>query len=75
MSTTTHGLREQLTRLMEKRQIPGLQAVVLRHGEIVASETLGTANLEHDVAVTQESVFSINSMAKAFTGVALMLMV
>lgn len=75
MSTRTHALREQLTRLMEERQIPGLQAVVLRHDEIVASEVLGTANLEHDVAVTRESVFSINSMAKAFTGIALMQLV
>ena len=75
MSTTTHGLREQLTRLMEERHVPGLQAVVLRDGAVVASETLGMANLEHDVAVTQESVFSINSMAKAFTGVALMQLV
>jgi CubicO group peptidase (beta-lactamase class C family) len=73
--STSPGLREQLTRLMEAREIPGLQAVVLRHGEIVASETLGMANLEHDVAVTRESVFSINSMAKAFTGIALMQLV
>ena len=75
MRTTTHGLREQLTRMMEERDVPGLQAVVLRDGEVVASETLGLANLEHDVPVTQESVFSINSMAKAFTGVALMQLV
>ena len=73
--SATNGLREQLTRLMAERHVPGLQAVVMRHGEVVASEVLGTANLEHDVAVTRESVFSINSMAKAFTGVALMQLV
>lgn len=74
MSETT-GLREQLIHMMQERHVPGLQAVVLRHGEVVASETLGTANLEHDVAVTRESVFSINSMAKAFTGIAVMQLV
>ena len=73
--SATNGLREQLTRLMAERNVPGLQAVVMRHGEVVASEVLGTANLEHDVAVTRESVFSINSMAKAFTGIALMQLV
>ena len=33
----TNGLREQLTRLMAERHVPGLQAVVMRHGEVVAS--------------------------------------
>jgi CubicO group peptidase (beta-lactamase class C family) len=60
---------------MEQRRIPGLQLAVVREGRIVCLQALGLSNVEHQVPVTPESVFSINSMAKAFTGVALMQLV
>lgn len=68
-------LQQLLADLMEQRGIPGLQFAAIRGGEILALEALGTADVEHDVPVTHESVFSINSMTKAFTGVALMQLV
>jgi hypothetical protein len=60
---------------MEERRVPGMQVAVVREEEIVTLEALGVANLEHRVPVTHHSIFSINSMAKAFTGVALMQLV
>lgn len=69
------GLREYLVNLMEKRSIPGLQVAVLRGGKIELLDTLGVANLELQVPATHRSVFSINSMAKAFTGIAVMQLV
>ena len=81
MSNQTHqatpptGLRAYLNQLMEERRIPGLQLAVVRDGRIELLEALGVANLEHRVPATRESIFSINSMAKAFTGVALMQLV
>ncbi len=69
------SLQQLLTDLMEKRRVPGLQFAAIREGKILALEALGTADLEHDVPVSHESVFSINSMTKAFTGVALMQLV
>ena len=60
---------------MEQRRIPGMQLAVVRDAGIVCLEALGIANVEHQVPVTPESVFSINSMSKAFTGVALMQLV
>jgi hypothetical protein len=60
---------------MEERRVPGMQVAVVREEEIVTLEALGVANLEHRVSVTHHSIFSINSMAKAFTGVALMQLV
>lgn len=69
------AVREYLLRLMEKRAIPGLQVAVIRDGRIELLDTLGLANLEHQVLATHKSIFSINSMAKAFTGVAVMQLV
>ena len=68
-------LREYLSRLMAERSIPGLQVAVVQNEKIILLDTLGLANLEHQVPATHKSVFSINSMAKAFTGVALMQLV
>lgn len=68
-------LREYLSRLMAERSIPALQVAVVRNEKIALLDTLGLANLEHQVPATHKSVFSINSMAKAFTGIAVMQLV
>jgi CubicO group peptidase (beta-lactamase class C family) len=57
---------------MENRGIPGLQAAVVRHGEIVLQYSRGLANVEHSVPVANHTVFPINSGTKAFVGVAIM---
>ena len=59
-------------RAMADRRIPGLQIAVVKDGQIVLSRAYGLANLQTPVAVTGETVFSINSITKAFTGVAAM---
>ena len=60
---------------MQKRGIPGLQFAVVRHGKIVKLGAYGLANIEHSVPVTNSTVFSIASITKAFTGVAIMQLV
>jgi len=60
---------------MAKFHIPGLQVAVLHHGQVVKLASYGLANLEHQVPTTNESVFSINSITKAFVGVAVMQLV
>jgi CubicO group peptidase (beta-lactamase class C family) len=57
---------------MQERHIPGLQLVVIRDGRVVQSAALGTANLQHGVKVGANSLFSINSATKSFTGVAIL---
>lgn len=68
-------IRDYLTRLMADRGIPGLQLAVVRDGAIAVLGALGVANVEHQVPVTSQSIFSINSMAKAFTGIAVIQLV
>lgn len=64
-------MREQ----MATKHIPGAQIAVVQHGHIILLEAFGIANLEHRVAVTEDTVFPINSATKSFTGVAAMQLV
>ncbi len=57
---------------MRERHIPGLQLAILRNGQIDHLSAYGLANIEHNIKTTNQSVFSINSITKAFVGVAIM---
>ena len=57
---------------MKQRHIPALQMAVVRGGKIIKDTTFGVANLEYDVKATNQSLFNINSITKAFTGIAVM---
>lgn len=57
---------------MQQQHIPALQLAVVRHGQLIKQKTYGTANLENSIPATDQSIFSINSITKAFTGVAVM---
>lgn len=57
--------------VMEKRHIPGLQLAVLKGNKLVKQGNYGFADLQHQVPVTAKTLFPINSMTKAFTGVAI----
>ncbi len=60
---------------MQKRRIPGLQLAVVRHGKIVKLGAYGLANVQDSISVTDQTRFTINSITKAFTGVAIMQLV
>ncbi|WP_454801600.1 serine hydrolase [Mucilaginibacter phyllosphaerae] len=57
---------------MQQKHIPALQLAIIRNNKIIKLNTYGTANLEYNIAATDQSIFSINSITKAFTGVAIM---
>ncbi|PWA09971.1 serine hydrolase [Flavobacterium laiguense] len=60
---------------MQKRHIPGLQLAVVQNGKIVKLGNFGLSNLQDSIPVTKNTVFIINSITKAFTGVAIMQLV
>ncbi|TGE29000.1 serine hydrolase [Hymenobacter metallicola] len=60
---------------MRQLRIPGLQLAVVHHGKIVKLGHYGLANLQDSVPVTGRTLFPINSITKAFTGVAIMQLV
>jgi len=59
-------------RFMADRHVPGLQAVVVKDGAIVFSRSYGLADLASGTRATPTTTFPINSITKAFTGVAAM---
>lgn len=55
-----------------ERKIPGMQVAVVQGDKIVLLKSYGNADLAHSIPVKPETVFSINSATKSFTGVAAM---
>lgn len=58
--------------MMAKKRIPGLQLAVIQKGKVVKLASYGLANVEQNIPATAESIFTINSITKAFVGVAVM---
>lgn len=56
----------------EEKKIPGCQLVVLKNNKILLSEALGIANVPFSIPVKTNTIFSINSISKVFTSVAVM---
>jgi CubicO group peptidase (beta-lactamase class C family) len=60
---------------MRQRGIPGVAVGVVENGKIIKLNGYGVATLDHDVPVTPRTVFSIASVDKQFTALAIMLLV
>lgn len=60
---------------MKTQQIPGVALAVVKDGKIVLERGYGLANVEHQVAVTPETIFQSGSTGKQFTATAVMMLV
>jgi len=56
---------------MHTQQIPGVVLVVLKDGEVVTQRAYGVANIEFNLPMKTEDVFSIASVTKLFTTTAI----
>lgn len=61
--------------VMQKRKIPGLQLAIVKDGKIIKTGNYGLANVQDSIPVNDNTVFTINSITKAFTGVAIIQLV
>ena len=61
--------------VMQEKKIPGAQVAVIKGDKIVFKNSYGVTDIETKNAVTDANLFQINSMTKAFTGVAIMQLV
>jgi len=66
---------EYLQKEMKEQKIPGLQVAVVRDNNILLSESLGFANVPFSVKTNENTIFSINSIAKVFASTAVMQLV
>lgn len=71
----TDNIDNFVKNVMQKRNIPGLQLAVVKNGKIVKLGNFGLADLQNSIPVSENTVFIINSITKAFTGVATMQLV
>ncbi|PJJ59959.1 serine hydrolase domain-containing protein [Hymenobacter chitinivorans] len=71
-TTTSDSVDAFVRARMQQLRIPGLQLAVVHHGKIVKLGEYGLANVQDSVPVTRRTIFPINSITKAFTGVAVM---
>ncbi len=60
---------------MTRQRIPGVAVAVSRGGQTIKAQGYGLANVEHDVPVTDETIFQSGSLGKQFTAAVVMLMV
>lgn len=60
---------------LEKQRVPGMAVAVIRGGEVIKAQGYGLANVEHNVPVTDETIFQSGSIGKQFTAAAVMLQV
>lgn len=73
--TKTIAIERVVQSEMTSRGIPGLQLTIVRNNKIVFTGAYGKANIEASTPVTEKTIFQINSISKAFTGVSVMQLV
>ncbi len=61
-----------LLKEMKEQKIPGLQIAVVKNNKLILSENLGLANVPFSVKADENTLFSINSIAKVFASTAIM---
>ena len=60
---------------MGRQRVPGVAVAVVKGGKVLVSRGFGLANVEHQVPVTDETIFQSGSLGKMFTSAAVMLQV
>lgn len=53
---------------------PGCAVGVIKDGEYIHNKGYGMANLEHDIAITSDTIFRIGSVSKQFTAILIALL-
>ena len=69
--------REKIRGIFEPWQrelCPGGQVYVMNKGELVFSECFGYADIEHDVRVTEDTIFHVASVSKQITCMAVLIL-
>lgn len=68
-------MSEQLERLLRERQadrLPSVAAAVVRRGELVWSDAVGSADYDANVEATPDTQYRVGSITKTFTATAIM---
>lgn len=69
------GIDIFLKQKMQKGNIPGAQLAIVKNGVVVKLGNYGLANVQDSIPVNSNTVFTLNSITKAFVGVAILQLV
>ena len=61
--------------LMRKRNLPGISVGLIHQGELVYAKGFGFADIEESIPATPDTVYSVASVSKPFTSMAIMQLV
>ena len=70
--STTDSIDIFIRAKMTQLQIPGLQLAIIKNGKLEKLQNYGFASIEHQIPTNSRTTFSINSITKAFVGIAIM---
>ncbi len=70
VSTRADRLDEYVNRLMNEQQVPGAVVIVLRDGSVLEQRAYGLANIEFNVPMTVDKVFTMSGITGVFTSTA-----
>ena len=71
-AVSSETLHDAVAAVHEKQRNVGVAAALIRQGELIFEEQLGSADLEHAVPVTDETVFGVASLTKPVTAIAVL---
>ncbi|HEY1348982.1 MAG TPA: serine hydrolase [Ktedonobacteraceae bacterium] len=70
-----HRLEENMRKVLDSWKVPGLALLLLRDGEVALARGFGKRNLAENLDVTSRTRLPIGSTSKAFTAVAIAMLV
>ncbi|MEP7296503.1 MAG: serine hydrolase domain-containing protein [Burkholderiales bacterium] len=73
--TALARLKAAFERLIDARRLPGVVAMIQRHGEVGYSVALGKQDPQRGITMGKDAVFRIHSMTKPIVSVATMMLV
>ncbi len=64
-----NDIDKYLNHIMERHQIPGITLAIIKDGKVIHKENYGKANIEHNVPITDKSIFRLYSLTKPIIAV------
>jgi len=69
MAQKKSDINHYINHIMERHQIPGVALAIIKDGSVIHRENYGMASLEHNVPITEKSIFRLYSLTKPFIAV------
>lgn len=74
ISTTEQAKIDALFKQFNSKDTPGASVGIIKDGKFIYKHSYGMADLEHNVAITDSTVFYIGSVSKQFTAMCVLLL-